>query len=139
MQCVFISLFSGIIIRILYGAAFGEAVNALRIVVWYTTFSYLGAVRSIWILAENKQKYLWGINLSGAVANILLNAVLIPVLGICGAALASLITQIFTNVIIGFILRPIRHTNTLMLRSLNPKETFGQIWLIFRSRKNRVR
>lgn len=139
LQCVFISLFSGIIIRILYGAAFGEAVNALRIVVWYTTFSYLGAVRSIWILAENKQKYLWGINLSGAVANILLNAVLIPVLGICGAALASLITQIFTNVIIGFILRPIRHTNTLMLRSLNPKETFGQIWLIFRSRKNRVR
>ena len=94
---------------------------------WYTTFSYLGAVRDIWILAENKQKYLWIINLSGASVNICLNAFMIPVYGINGAAAASLITQIFTNVMMGFILKPIRPCNRLMLQSLNVRLFFVQV------------
>jgi len=122
IQSLAITLFSGLIIQILYGAAYSASINALKLIVWYTTFSYLGSVRNIWILAENKQKYLWIINLSGALANVALNYILIPITGIMGAALASLVTQIFTNVIIGFIIRPIRYSNTLMLRALNPKE-----------------
>lgn len=122
LQSLVITLFSGLIIKILYGAAYSASKNALKLIVWYTTFSYLGSVRNIWILAENKQKYLWIINLSGALANVALNYILIPITGIMGAALASLVTQIFTNVIIGFIIRPIRYSNTLMLRALNPKE-----------------
>lgn len=122
IQSLVITLFSDLIIKILYGAAYSASINALKLIVWYTTFSYLGSVRNIWILAENKQKYLWIINLSGALANVALNYILIPITGIMGAALASLVTQIFTNVIIGFIIRPIRYSNTLMLRALNPKE-----------------
>lgn len=122
LQSLVITLFSGLIIKILYGAAYSASINALKLIVWYTTFSYLGSVRNIWILAENRQKYLWIINLSGALANVALNYILIPITGIMGAALASLVTQIFTNVIIGFIIRPIRYSNTLMLRALNPKE-----------------
>lgn len=122
IQSLVITLFSGLIIKILYGAAYSASINALKLIVWYTTFSYLGSVRNIWILAENRQKYLWIINLSGALANVALNYILIPITGIMGAALASLVTQIFTNVIIGFIIRPIRYSNTLMLRALNPKE-----------------
>ena len=120
LQSVVITVFSKLIIHILYGSAYDPSINALRLIVWYTTFSYLGSVRNIWILAEDKQKYLWIINLSGAAANVLLNYFLIPVMGIMGAALASLITQIFTNVIIGFIIKPIRYNNTLMFRALNP-------------------
>lgn len=120
LQSVVITVFSKLIIHILYGSAYDPSINALRLIVWYTTFSYLGSVRNIWILAEDKQKYLWVINLSGAAANITLNYFLIPVMGIMGAALASLITQIFTNVIIGFIIKPIRYNNTLMFRALNP-------------------
>ena len=87
-------------------------------------------VRNIWILAENKQKYLWIINLSGALANVALNAVLIPSMGSDGAAWASLVTQMFTNVVTGFLIRPIRRNNRLMFQSLNPKrlwEMAGQI------------
>lgn len=121
-QSAGITAFSAIIIKILYGSAYYASINVLKLVVWYTTFSYLGSVRNIWILAEDKQKYLWIINLSGALANVILNYILIPIMGVMGAALASLVTQIFTNVIIGFIMKPIRYSNTLMLRSLNPKE-----------------
>jgi len=121
LQSLFISLLSGFIIKLFYGVAYIEAAPTLAVLVWYTTFSYLGAVRNIWILAENKQKYLWIINMSGAGMNIVVNALLIPHIGILGAAVASLVTQLFTNVVIGFIMKPIRGNNALMIKSLNPK------------------
>ena len=119
-QSTLMTLFSSIIIKILYGNQYYPSIAALRIVVWYTTFAYLGAVRDIWILAENQQKLLWKINLFGALANVLLNFVLIPKFGINGAAIASLLTQIFTNVILGYIIKPIRPNNMLMIKGLNP-------------------
>ena len=127
LQSAAFTILSNLVIGILYGSAYAPSVSALRIVVWYTTFSYLGAVRDIWILAENKQKYLWIINLSGASVYICLNAFMIPVYGINGAAAASLITQIFTNVMMGFILKPIRPCNRLMLQSLNVRLFFVQV------------
>lgn len=120
-QSVVMTAAASLIIRILYGAAYGPAVGALQIIVWYTTFSYIGSVRNIWILANYKQRYLWIINLMGALTNIVLNAVLIPLIGIYGAAAASLITQIFTNVIVGYILRPILPNNQIMIRSIDPR------------------
>lgn len=118
-QSLFMTLFSKVIIHILYGSMYYKATSALMIVVWYTTFSYLGIVRNIWILAEGQQKYLWIINVSGALANVILNAFLIPMLGINGAALASLITQFFTNVIVGYMIPDIRKNNYLMVKGLN--------------------
>jgi O-antigen/teichoic acid export membrane protein len=110
-----------IIVFILYGNDFSESIAVLRILVVYFVFSVMGLVRNVWILAEEKQKYLWIINLSGAVANIILNALLIPFWGACGAAFASLITQFFANFILGFIIKPLRENNKLMIKGLNPR------------------
>lgn len=121
LQSVAMTIFSSIILRIVCGEQYLEATNALQIVVWYTTFSYIGSVRNIWILGENKQKYLWIINLGGATMNVILNSFLIPSMGINGAALASLITQIFTNVFMNWIIPPIKYNNKIMFESLNPK------------------
>lgn len=62
---------------------------------------------------------LWKINLSGAIANVALNALLIPVWGVNGAALASLVTQAFTNVVTGYIFTEIRPNNRLMVKGLD--------------------
>ena len=132
-QSIVMTLLARIIIHILYGAAYDPAISALRIVVWYTTFAYLGAVRNIWILANNLQSYLWKINLLGAGTNIVMNAVLIPVMGIDGAAIASLITQFFTNVLVGYIIKPIRPNNEIMVNGLKPTMLMDSI------RKLRVR
>lgn len=120
-QCIVMTVLAKQIVFVLYGSAYSASVAPLRIAVWYSTFSYYGPVRNIWILAEGKQKYLWVINLSGVVMNVTLNAILIPVSGATGAAIATVITQLFTNVIIGFILTPIKYNNKLMLLGLNPK------------------
>lgn len=119
-QSVAMTLLAPLIVNILYGVEYQNSVGILQVLVWYTTFSYMGSVRNIWILAEDKQRYLWIINLSGALTNVVLNAILIPLLGGVGAALASLITQVFTNVIIGFLIKPILHNNKLMLKGCNP-------------------
>ena len=120
-QSLAISLFAPLIIQILYGNSYAPASTALRIVVWYTTFSYLGAARNIWILAEGQQKHLLSVNMLGALANVIVNFMLIPVLGISGAAIASLVTQFFTNFVTGYIIKPLRPNNKLMVESLNPR------------------
>lgn len=120
-----VTIFAKIIVMILYGKDYMSAITALRIVVWYTTFSYLGSVRNIWILAEQKQRYLLVINLSGAILNVVLNFIFIPIIGINGAAFASLITQIFSNVIMGYIVKDLRENNRIMIKSLQVKEVIA--------------
>ena len=124
IQCVVMTVCAKPIVLILYGSKYINSITPLQIAVWFSTFSYYGAVRNIWILAENKQRYLWIINLSGAILNVVLNAILIPFFGASGAASASLVTQVFTNVIIGYILKPISYNNKLMYKGLNPKPLF---------------
>ena len=125
------------IITVLYGSDYTASIPVLRILVWYLAFSYMGTVRNVWILAEQKQKYLWIINLTGAVFNIILNAVMIPHFGACGAALASLITQVFANFVFGFIFKPIRENNRLMLTGLNPVFVIKETKSILLSLKNK--
>lgn len=120
-QSIVMTLLAKPLVFILYGPEYTKTAEILCVAVWYVTFSYYGSVRNVWILAEGKQKYLFGINVIGAAANVLLNFFLIPLWGGVGAAVASLITQFFTNVIIGFIFKPIRENNRLMLKGLNPK------------------
>lgn len=102
------------------------SVPVLRILIWFIVFSYMGTVRNVWILAEQKQRYLWIINFSGAAFNIILNAVMIPYWGACGAAFASLLTQFFTNFVLGFIMKPIRENNVLLLKGINPVFAFKE-------------
>lgn len=118
-QSLFMTVFAKLIITVLYGSEYYPAIPGLQLIVWYTTFSYFGSVRNIWILAEGKQKYLWIINLSGALTNVVLNAILIPLWGLMGAAGASLVTQFFTNVVVGYIIGPIRRNNLLVVKGLN--------------------
>ena len=138
-QSVVMTLLAPIIIQLLYGVQYLESVSALQIVVWYTTFSYLGSARNIWILAEGKQKYLWKINLFGAFVNVILNALLIPFIGVNGAALASLITQFLTNIVTGYIFSPIRGVNFFILQGFNPKQFINVIYTIFlQIKKNKI-
>ena len=111
-------LFADIIIGVLYGKAYLGAKAAFRITTWYTGISYLGVARSTWIVCENKQRYEKILAGWGAVANVILNYTLIPVYGICGAAVATLLTQVITNVVLPFVYRDLRENGRLVLRSV---------------------
>ena len=96
----------------------------LKIVTWYTAFSYLGVARNAWIVCENKQKYLKYMYAGAAVANIILNSFLIPVWGASGAALASLITQIIISIGFTYAVKPMRRNCILMLQAIALKDVF---------------
>ncbi|MBP3645941.1 MAG: flippase [Clostridia bacterium] len=120
-QGVVFSILAKMIVYVLYGTEFMEAVHVLRILAWQVPFSFMGKIRNVWILAEEKQKCLWKINCTGALLNAGINYLLIPVWGAAGAAAASLLTQVFTNFLLGFVYQPIKQNNTLLLKGLSPR------------------
>jgi O-antigen/teichoic acid export membrane protein len=106
------------IIRILYGESYLGAVAPLRIVVWYTAFSYLGVARNTWMVCENRQKYLKYLYLAAAAVNVILNLLLIPAFGGAGAAAASLVTQTVTILVMPALIRPLRPNARMMLQAI---------------------
>ena len=126
-QSAILTLFAKHVVLILYGKAYAPAIPLLRIVTWYSAFSYMGSIRNIWMLSEKKQQYLWIINLSGALLNVIGNLFLIPIWGAAGAAASSVATQFFTNFLLCLIFRPIKPTAKLIWTSLNPKLITGFI------------
>lgn len=117
-----------LIIRILYGADYMEASATLRIVIWFETFSMIGTARGVWILCENLNKYVKYYLGIGSVANVIMNALMIPLLGIEGAAIATLFTQIITSLIAPLLFKETRmHTKIVW-------ESFCFSWF-FKQRK----
>lgn len=110
-------LFGKIAIRILYGEAYLPATEPLKIITWYTIFSYLGVARNAWIVCENKQKYLKYMYASAAIVNVILNYFMIPLWGASGAAAASLITQICTSVVLPCFIKDMRGNVKLMVEA----------------------
>ena len=116
--CVFITLFARPIIQILYGSAYLGAVPSLALIVWYTSFSYFGSINNLYMVAEGKSRWVQVTTLSGALTNIVLNALLIPRFEIVGAAAASLLTQIITNFLLLLIIPPLRDAFFLILEGV---------------------
>ena len=108
-------LFAPLVIRILYGDAYMPAVGPLRVITWYTIFSYLGMARNAWIVCMNKQKYLKYMYLSAVFINIGLNYIMIPMWGASGAALASLLTEVCTSLVLPCCWKDMRHNVRLMI------------------------
>ena len=120
MQGIGFTLLAKPIVLVLFGAEYIAAVPVLQVLVWYISFSQMGRVRNVWVLAEEKQQILWKINLSGALINIVINAITIPFMGALGAALASLVTQFFTNFVLGFVLKTLRKNNRILIKGISP-------------------
>jgi len=112
---VLFTVFPGVVIRVLYGENYLPAVNPLRIITWYTAFSYLGVARNAWVVAKDRQKHLFKIYAASALTNVILNMLLIPKWGASGAAVASLVAQVFTTFVVPFFIRDLRENARMML------------------------
>ena len=87
-----ITFLSDGIIQLLYGKQYSEAGSVLMIHIWAGIFVSMGVAGTRWLLCENLQIFLTINTIIGAIVNIGLNYVLIPRLGIEGAAWATLIS-----------------------------------------------
>ena len=105
---------------ILYGIDYLTAYIPLIILVFGIWIGVLGNIHYIWMTCENKEKYSLFYSFCGSFANIILNAILIPKYGIIGAAIATLSSQIFSNIIAFLFIKDARCLSFMLLKSLNP-------------------
>ena len=101
-------LFGKFVLFILYGGEYMGAIYTLQILVWATFLSMIGVCRSIWIAAEKYYKYDKYFTIMTAGINILLNYWLIHIMGIEGAALATVISYFFEVFIAPFFFKETR-------------------------------
>jgi len=98
---VLVSLLARPIILVLFGNEYLESISVLRIYAWSIIGVFLGSVSANYLIAENYVKIYFWVSLMGAVTNVLLNLWLIPIMGIDGAAIATVIS--YSLVVLGLL------------------------------------
>lgn len=115
---VAISLFSYWVIYLLYGKDYIGAQGALVIVVWYSGISSIGSLTQVYLATENKNKYVNYFALAGLITDVILNFILIPLLGIMGAAVATLVTYVVIHIVMPLVIPDTREVGRVILQGM---------------------
>ncbi|MBE8398981.1 flippase [Leptospira borgpetersenii] len=106
------------IIRLFFGEKFSEAGNVLAIHIWAGIFVFLGVASSRYYLTENLPKGELYKSISGCMTNIILNYFLIPLYGIKGAAIATVISQFVASTLFNLLFKRTREIFFIQLESV---------------------
>jgi len=122
-----ITFFSKQIIVLLYGLEFKEAANVLSVHIWQGIFVGLGVASSKWLISENLQ-IVGALNtIVGALVNVVLNLVLIPRMGIMGAAISTIISYSLSVFFFLIFYKKARRNLYLLFNTFNPLRLFLSI------------
>ncbi|MGE3962230.1 MAG: flippase [Dehalococcoidia bacterium] len=105
-------------VAILYGSGFSETADILRIHTWAAPFIFMGTVLGRALIAEDRRKFELSRHASGAVLNVALNLVLMPMYGGVGAAFATVASYAFASYFVLALSSPGRFHLRLMTRAL---------------------
>lgn len=114
---LFITVFAPFIIHLLYGAEYASSAGMLMISVWAGTFALMGSARNIWLISEGLLKYTFYFTVFGAIVNVVMNIILIPIIGGQGAAFATLASQLTVNMIVPYFFKETRGITLMMFKS----------------------
>jgi len=109
------------IILLTFGAEFKDSSSVLGLVMWAATFSTLGAVTARYLTVEGMEKKIAIRTFLGLFLNVLMNIFLIPLYGIQGAAIATLITLFFANYIINYFDKSLKQLLIICNRAITLK------------------
>lgn len=113
-----ISIFSKLIIELLYGMQYSEAADMLAISIWALIFVSFGVARMPYIIATGNMKMSIYFGLIGASVNVMLNLILIPIYGGEGAALATLLSFAASGYFSNFLFPSFFRIGKLMTRAI---------------------
>ena len=97
-----VTIFSNQIIQILFGNEFSSAAPVLTIYIWAGVAVFLGVASSQYLINENLTKLSFFRTLIGMILNVVLNIILIPLYGIIGSAIATLISYTIVTFTLAF-------------------------------------
>ena len=112
------------LIILLYGSAYSLAGSVLLIHIWAGVFTSLGVASGRWYLIEPQSTGIFYRTALGATANVFLNLWLIPLMGIAGAAWATLISYSVAGFWFDILRVKTRRSFFMKLNSI----TFGYIY-----------
>ncbi|MDT8365181.1 MAG: flippase [bacterium] len=115
---VVVTLVADPLIRLLYGSAYENAGLVLAIHIWAGLFIFMRSVFSKWILIEDALVFSLITQGLGALSNIAFNFLLIPIYGIYGAAVATLLSYAMASYISLAFYRRTRSVFWMMSRSM---------------------
>jgi polysaccharide transporter, PST family len=104
----------------LYGQDYVEAGSILAVHIWASIFVFTGVATYGWFIAENFTDLLLYRALSGAIVNVILNWILIPIYGGLGAAIATVIAQAVASLLFNSFNSKTRNLFFLQISSLLP-------------------
>ena len=113
------SLLSGRLIHWLYGPSYQEAAGILLVHIWSAIFVFIGVARGQYLLLEGHLKFSFYATLVGAIINVVLNLVLIPLYGGLGAAWATLVAYAASAFFSSFLSREIFPMGIQQQKSFN--------------------
>jgi O-antigen/teichoic acid export membrane protein len=87
-----VTFLSSQIVELLFGNEFSQAAPVLTIYIWAGVAVFLGVASSQYLINENLTKLTFSRNFFGMILNVGLNLILIPIYGIIGSAVATLIS-----------------------------------------------
>lgn len=102
--CVPLAFFAPWLIHILFGAQFEAAASILSVHTWGSLFVFLGVARGQYLIAEKRFMFSLVCTFVGAILNVTINYILIPVYGGIGAAVATLLSQAISAFISSILL-----------------------------------
>lgn len=97
-----VTIFSDQIIQVLFGNEFSPAAPVLTIYIWAGVAVFLGVASSQYLINENLTKLSFLRTFIGMILNVALNLILIPLYGIIGSAVATLISYTIVTFILSF-------------------------------------
>ncbi|MCJ8210723.1 flippase [Mucilaginibacter sp. RS28] len=109
--------FAAPLIYKLYTKEYAYAAPVLSVHIWSGVFVFLGVASSQYLITENYNKLTFIRTGFGAVVNILLNLILIPRMGMMGAAIATLIAYASATFFV-LVIPKTRQQGYMMLKSL---------------------
>ena len=113
---IFVGAFAHWIILLLYGKDYLAGTAALRIVVWYYGLSTMSTLNQVYLANDGKNKYINLFCIAGLVTDVVLNFALIPIMGINGAAIATLITHIVIQIVMPYAFKETREIAVCIIR-----------------------
>lgn len=126
---VVMTVLSGWIIDLFFGSHYIASASVLVIHIWASIFIFMRAAFSKWILIENALKFSLITQATGATVNVILNYLLIPKLGVQGAAYATLISYAFSSFFVLFIYNRTRPVFFMMLNSIFSPIRYARLWV----------
>jgi len=116
---VFVAIYSEEVIRLVFGQKFMGAETVFMLVMWSAPFAAIGSLTARYLIVEKMERKITVRTVVALLVNVSLNLVLIPLYGIEGASVATLIALFVSNYVINFFDKDLAQLNKVCNRSIS--------------------